>query len=347
MDQKAWLNRYLAVAERNGLKAKENVSKLLRGLLEEDNPYEGVPSSMLWFDRTRNAEDPKGKGRSKVGYTDDRPTDMYGAQKGQGRLSIFEGALAEFCLMMWSDPGDLVLDPFAGRLTRMIKTCEAGRSYLGYDTSHEAWSLNKEYAKEKKLAARVLNRALLDDYDPQQEPDVDFVFTCPPYWNSEFYGDNAHGLEGTPDYNSFLEELVATFAVAADRLKPDGYVVVVVKDFYFRRQMVSFHSDVIRGLTGLGLVQWDCIAKKIGTQREIFHRDIIQHRRTAQTHEYVLVFRKSKPSSSKDLYRKRTFERCTERRKVEEDRKLLRQQVLKAHGLEPSWLHPAVQKVSM
>lgn len=345
MKQKAWLDRLVEVATRNGLTHKENVSKFLRGRLVEENPYEGVPTSLLWFDRSRNTEDPVGKGRSKVGYTEDRPTDMYGAQKTKRRISIFEGALAEFCLMMWSDPGDVVLDPFSGRLTRMIKTVEAGREYIGYDTSEEAALLNGKWADEHAAPVTMRNYALLDDRE-RDEP-VDFIFTCPPYWNSEFYGNNAAGLEGTPDYNAFLEELIATFGVAVDRLKPDCYCVVVVKDFFFKRQLVSFHSDVIRGLTALGLVQWDCVAKKIGTQREIFHRDIIQHRRTAQTHEYVLVFRKSTPSSSRDVYRKHCFEANTKRKEVEEERQQLRQKVLRQHGVEPSSLHPFVKKVSM
>lgn len=346
MEQKGLLNRYLKQAADNGLEHKENISRFLREKLVADTPYDGVPSSMLGFTRARNTEDPVGKGRSKVGYTDDAPTDMYGAQKKEKRMSIFEGALAELCLYMWSNPGDVVLDPFHGRLTRMIKSVEAGREYIGYDTSEVAHQLNYKWAHDHDAAGVTLrNFAMLDDLERDEK--VDCIFTCPPYWNSEFYGNNAAGLEGAPDYNAFLEELIATFAVATDRLCDDGYCVVVVKDFYFKRQLVSFHGDVIRGLTGLGLVQWDCIAKKIGTQREIFHRDIIQHRRTAQTHEYILVFRKSKPSSSKDTYRRHCYEANTNRQAVEQGRKNLRRRVLEEHGIDADWLKPAHKNVNM
>jgi len=355
LEQKSLLNRYLALAEEMGLTDKSDVSKFLRAQLLEDTNDTNVPSSLLWFNRALNVDDPVGKGRSTTGYTEERPTDMYGSQKDARRMSVFEGALAELCLHLWTDPGDVVLDPFAGRLTRLVKTVQAGRSYTGYDTSKEACGLAWDWLVENisnypDVSADVANVSILDEGPGQaSHPLVDAIITCPPYWNSEFYGDHASCLAGTPSYTAFLEELVATFAVAVDRLRQEGYVVIVLKDFYFHRQMISFHSDVIRGMTALGLVQWDCVAKKIGTQREIFHRDIIQHRRTAQTHEYVLVFRKCEPRKNSDSYRKHCYESNEKRRDVdvEKARTELRQRVLREHGVEPKSLHPFVKSVRM
>jgi DNA modification methylase len=341
VEQKSLLRAWeTAVRRERGKVDKSERSRLLRVILKETFGGD-IPSSVWPEDRSLDVEDPVGKGRNTVGYTEDRPTDMYGAQKTKRRMSIFEGRLAENCLQLWSDPGDLVLDPFAGRLCRLVKAAKLSRRYLGFDTDPAACKLNRAWARKNKADAEIICGSLLE-YDLEPES-VDCVFTCPPYWNSEFYGDNRAGLEGTPSYEAFLEELVAILALAADALKPDCYLVVVVKDFFLHRQMVSFHSDVIRGVTALGLVQWDCVVKHFGTLRKIFHRDIIQHRRTAQVHEYVLVFRKSPPKKGRDLYRVHCYESCKKRKEAEHDLRDLREQVLAEHGVDAGWLSPALQ----
>ena len=346
MYQKGLLDRFVAEAQEKGLDPvadKEAVSKYLRQRTYEEFHGE-VPSSVLWINKQHDEEDPRVKelGAQRVGKAEGQnETDMYGAQKAKANhLSMFEGRLAEFVLRLWSDPGDTVLDPFAGRVTRLSKAAKNGRRYLGFDVDPETCEENRQVAEENGWTGLVDVRcANLLTYEGEVPP-VDFVFTCPPYWNTEFYGDNGEGLEGCASYTDFLEELVANLLVAADYLKEGGYLALVVKDFHYSRQQFSFHSDLIRGLTAGGLVQWDCVAKKMSTMREMFHRDVLQHRRTAQTHEYLLVFTKSQPKKAGDQVRKSVY-RKNEKRKLEEERlKQRREQVLRDHGVDPKSLHP-------
>lgn len=347
MQQKGLLNRFLAEAEEKGLSgSKEEVSKYIRQRMLEE--FHGdVPSSMMWLNKEHDEEDPRVRelGAKRVGYAEgQRGTDMYGAQKSKANhLSMFEGRLAEFAIRLWSDPGDLVLDPFAGRVTRLSKAVKNGRRYWGIDVDPVTVEENQQVieANQWGVEAEVEVGSLLTYEGPV--PKADFVFTCPPYWNTEFYGDNGEGLEGCKSYTDFLEELVAILLTASDHLKEDGYLVLVVKDFFYSRQMFSFHSDLIRGLTAGGLVQWDCIAKKMSTMREMFHRDIVQHRRTAQTHEHVLVFTKAKPKKAVDRVRRNVYEKNTQRAQNEEFLKARREKVLRQHGVDPKSIHPFIK----
>lgn len=55
--------------------------------------------------------------------------------------AIFPEALAEGHIITWSNPGDLVLDPFAGSGTTLLMAKKLGREYLGCDISEEYCNL--------------------------------------------------------------------------------------------------------------------------------------------------------------------------------------------------------------
>ena len=46
--------------------------------------------------------------------------------------------MIERCIQLWSNPGDVILDPFAGLFTVVMKAIEMGRCGYGVE-------LNKEY----------------------------------------------------------------------------------------------------------------------------------------------------------------------------------------------------------
>jgi DNA modification methylase len=305
-----------------------------------------LPTSILDVDRSADFPDPDGRGRSRQGVELDAEgnavsRDQYGLQKSMGgRLSVFEGRLALNCIRLWSNPGDTVLDPFAGRGTRLATALELGRSYIGFDPSEDA-----ALACERVAAGRpyVLHRTTALNLDREVLPNsVGLVFTCPPYWNSEFYGDNGVGLEGIRDYRDFVEELLAILGLAAEALVADGYLVVVIRGFYLHGTGIDTPAHLSRGLSALGLVLWDQLAHKMSTSRERFHQDVVQWRRTAQVHESVLVFRKSKPKKTRDIYRRNT-EKANTKRLLQEDRlRQQRQAVLRRLGVDPEQVRPVV-----
>jgi len=343
MDHKSLLERFAQEAIDAGITDKSEASKFIRVALIKEMGV--LPSSMMGMDRSLDIRGNGVKaGRNLLAYTEDAPTDMYANQKKAGRLSVFEGRLADLCIKMWSDAGDIVLDPFSGRVTRLAFSVENGRKYIGFDTSPEACKYNNDWLAGTEYGddALIVNESLIT-FDGLNGESADMVFTCPPYWNSEFYGDNGNGIEGTESYGDFIEEIAAIFCKAYAALKPDCYFVVVVKDFYLHRQMVSLHSDIIRVMSAIGAVTWDVIAKMASNTRIMFHRDIAANRRTAQTHEYVLVFRKSAHKKNRDQYRNNCYNKNTKRKEEDEGLARARAKILSDAGVDVSSILPILK----
>lgn len=54
-----------------------------------------------------------------------------------GHPAVFPVRLAEDHIVSWSDPGDVVLDPFMGSGTTAIAAIKTGRKYIGFEISAE------------------------------------------------------------------------------------------------------------------------------------------------------------------------------------------------------------------
>ena len=80
-------------------------------------------------------------------------------QEKTGHPAVFPSALARDHILSWSNPGDVVLDPFAGSGTTLKMAKEHGRHYIGIE-------VNPEYVSicEKRVAQGVL--PLVPNADP-------------------------------------------------------------------------------------------------------------------------------------------------------------------------------------
>lgn len=313
-------------------------SQLFRELLKK-RFYGQLPCSLWPYNGSHNWEDPAAEGRNALGYGSEpgKEKDLYGAQKeAGGRLSTFEGALARGCLELWSNEGDLVLDPFAGRGARLHATLHSGRDYVGFDTSDDALLACERAAQgfdESRFALYHSSSLFLSDYLPPES--TDFVFTCPPYWNSEFYGDNGHGSEAAPTYRAFVEELCAVLLLAAETLKEERYLCLVLRGFFLHGHFHDTPAHVAEVLCASGLLLHDKVAKKMGSSRERFHQDVAKLRRTAQVHEEVLVFKKTKVRKGKRRERELVMEKNKRRLLEEQHLAARRSDVLARFGAHP------------
>lgn len=95
----------------------------------------------------------------------DRTTDLYTVKPekihnniftysvGGGKLghpAVFPEQLARDHIISWSNPGDLVLDPFIGSGTTAKASIELGRSYIGFEISKEYCNIAEERLKGTK-----------------------------------------------------------------------------------------------------------------------------------------------------------------------------------------------------
>lgn len=215
-------------------------------------------------------------------------------------LSEFNPTVAKNIISFWSDPGDLIFDPFAGR-TRALVSHAMARMYVGCEVSGDvvSYMYNKfvalDLVSKDDFAVDIVNDDCLNINDYYDDVDVDMVFSCPPYWNLEKYESCSGQLSDISDYNVFLDELVKRLVVASSKLKKDGFMCLVVGDFRRGGEYVTFHSDLLQRLKGVGgLKLHDVVAvQNIPFNTAAFYFGSRKRfKSTAKSHEYLLVWKK-------------------------------------------------------
>ena len=221
-------------------------------------------------------------------------------KQGKEYFSEFNPLIAENIINFWSDENDVILDVFAGR-TRGIVAGLKHRKYYGFEISplvHKAVLETIEQGKDKfdKNYFPTIycdNSLNLLKYDI---PQVDLIFTCPPYHNLEKYESIKGQLSDIDNYEEFLNALKSIMNIALYKLKDNGFACLVVGDFRKNERLIPFDCDITKMMEELGVILWD----KVVLQNTNFgwagikFGNIKHKRQTSKVTEYLLVFKKYK-----------------------------------------------------
>lgn len=199
----------------------------------------------------------------------------------------FTETLAESVILHTTEPGDLVLDPFAGYGTTLSVAERLGRRAIGVELVAEHVEIARgrtgDGARLIHGDARLL-RSLVDEA-------VDLVLTSPPYMPSANHPENPLTGYATADgeYPTYLRELGVVFGQAASLLRPGRQTVVNVANVIARDGTITpLASDVAQviaeHLTLLGTTQLDWDERPAGL-----------------ADDYLLWFQRTEPPSPSDL----------------------------------------------
>lgn len=214
-----------------------------------------------------------------------------------GALSVFPQNIGRSILLLYTEPGDIVVDPFAGHNSRMELCVREGRHYIGYDISERFMKLNKARAKFLRDnlpgVEIVLHQADSRRMEKTRDGIGDFTITSPPYWDIEDYGDEPEQLGKLGDYSAFLDDLQLVMESNFRCLKPGAFCVWAVNDFRRKGEFHNYHGDVIDNMRQVGFVYHDILVVDLGSSfREAFLNQIVEQRIIPKRHEYGLIFRK-------------------------------------------------------
>jgi SAM-dependent methyltransferase len=223
---------------------------------------------------------------------------MWGMAKGsrQGALSSFHHEICRTCILFYSEPGDVVLDPFCGRASVMSLCAKTGRDFIGCDLSDSNAESNA--AKAVKLMKCYPHRRLKyhhcdSRHQPIRDGVGDLLITSPPYWRIEDYGPEPEQLGKRKTYEDFLGDLELVMAENYRTLKPGAFVVYAVNDFRENGKFIMFHADTARLLGEVGFVPWDLMVVDLGPcLRDGFVNQTFETKILPKRHEYLIVFRK-------------------------------------------------------
>jgi len=215
-----------------------------------------------------------------------------------GGLSTFPPDLAKRIVLFYSEKGDVVLDPFAGHNSRFQVTNLLDRHYIGYDVSKEFMKFNLE------VEAKIKSEIFYNGYDitlkeksseklDEADTSIDLVYSSPPYYNVEWYGDEQEQLGKAKTYDDFLVALKSCISENYRVLKPDKYCIYNINDFRSGGIFYPYHADIIKLFQQVGFNLWDVIIinwkSAIGA---CFASQVEDRKITAKSHEYLVVGKK-------------------------------------------------------
>jgi len=168
----------------------------------------------------------------------------------------------------FSRPGELVFDPMAGTGSALLAAHRAGRRSAGIELNAAFVRIIQQRVQQEDLFNQSSLTALVCGDATQKESYenvprmIDYVVTSPPYWDMlrmkgaetqkkrrdaglpVFYSEGANDLGNLEDYNQFIEMLLRAYRLVIDRLKPGGFMTVIVKNVKKRGRIYPLAWDI-------------------------------------------------------------------------------------------------------
>jgi DNA modification methylase len=279
---------------------------------------ENIPSSVMRAKRPKTVSASKDEPASKRTYEQSSPgiekakdprnakilRDAYyisGRGCGNGALSTFPQNIGRSMVILYSEPGDTVFDPFAGHASRISLVVRTGRNYIGCDICNEFMEFNNKLAVE--LREQFPEQTIKLIHGDSRSIDLsnkvgDMTITSPPYWRQEEYGNEPEQMSKCKTYEDFLESMQLVMNENYRILRRGAYAVWFINDFRDSGKFRLYHVDIIRLGENAGFTTNDIVIVDLGNSiRDCFTNQIMQTRIIPKRHEYGIVFRKPEKQS--------------------------------------------------
>ena len=168
-------------------------------------------------------------------------------------------ALVEEFLRRHSEPGDAVLDPFAGYGTTLTVAERLDRVPYGVEYESE----RVEHVRERVDHTEHVRQGDARELDPSRLPDCAICFTSPPFMEQTDDRNPFENYAGESSYDQYLDDIETTFSRVDDVLAADGHVVVDVSNMKHQGRVTTLAWDVADRLSnvfqfdGDVVVGWD------------------------------------------------------------------------------------------
>jgi len=227
--------------------------------------------------------------------------------QGQERTgtSIFDPVLCELAYKWFCTNNGKILDPFAGGSVRGIVAGYLGYEYFGNDLSDEQIEANRQQAKGIELKKNP-TWTIGDSINIKEllGGEYDFIFSCPPYFDLEVYGDK-EGELSSMSWEEFIPAYKKIITDSVSMLKDDRFACFVVGDVRdkdgFYRNFVSLTIDAFQE-SGMTLYNEAILVNAIGSLPIRIKKQFGSYRKLGKCHQNVLVFYKGNIKEIKDNY---------------------------------------------
>jgi hypothetical protein len=230
---------------------------------------------------------------------------LSGAGARWGALSRFPQNIGRILLKLYTKEGQTVVDPFAGHNSRMELCYKSKRNYIGCDISHKFMTANFELRdmlltenaddmfSDENSATIELHECDSRKMEPVKNNAGDFTITSPPYWDLEYYGDEAGQLGKDNDWHEFLRRLGDVAHANFRCLKSGAFCVWCINNFRKDGKFYAYRTRTELLLRDAGFRMHDeAIIDLGGSFGQAFASQIVENKILPKRHEYALIFRK-------------------------------------------------------
>ncbi len=216
----------------------------------------------------------------------------------------FAPQIARNIIEMYSDKGDLILDPMVGAGTTLIEAKLLARSAIGIDINPKAIELTKKALQFKHHPPSEQKVKIGDARDLSFLGDnsIDLIITHPPYLNIIKYSDGKiHGdLSNISSMPKFCEEIEKIATELFRVLKPDKYCAILIGDTRKAKHFVPLSFHVLQRFLKVGFALKEDIIKVQHHCKftERWRKKAKQNKFYLIMHEHLFVFRKPTPSEN-------------------------------------------------
>jgi SAM-dependent methyltransferase len=213
-----------------------------------------------------------------------------------GALSKFFQGIGRSVVLLYSEPGDTIVDPFSGHNSRMELSVRAGRHYIGCDLTAEFVAFNRKRAEclRKRYPRTHIE---IHHCDSRKQPIGDAVgdmtISSPPYWDIEQYGNEPEQMSNCRTYEDFMASMELVLAENFRTLKPGAFACFFINDFRKDSVFRYYHIDLAEAGERVGFEWFDIIVIDLGRGiRDCFVNQAVQMKVLPKRHEYCIVLRK-------------------------------------------------------
>lgn len=167
----------------------------------------------------------------------------------QGEDVRFSDSFAEYFIEHFSNPGDTVLDPFAGFGTVLYAAERLNRRAAGVELLPGRAGFIRINLKEP---GGVFTGSALD-IDSMDIPNIDLVLTSPPYMQSTGHPEYPFaGYRVTGQgYGDYLKDIAGIFGQVSKRLRPGGRAVIEASNLSIDGRFTPLAWDIARAVGGV------------------------------------------------------------------------------------------------
>jgi len=234
-------------------------------------------------------------------------TSKFGNRGGaEVNTSVFDPVLCEIMYKWFGIEGGKILDPFAGGSVRGIVASYLGYKYTGLELS------STQVAENQKQANKIVpdNKPTYIFGDSNKTLDTlggeyDLVFSCPPYYDLEVYGDGEADLSAMGTYEQFLDGYNSIIKKACDKLRPNRFAIFVITEIRDKAGIYrGFVPDTIKAFSNAGLQFYNeaILVNATGSLPLRVGRQFRNGRKLGRTHQNIIIAYKGDPKQIKTEY---------------------------------------------